>query len=296
MRLGFIGLGKMGRPMTRNLLAAGFAVTIHNRSQGVVAELSKEGATPAGSPRAVAEAADLVFTCLPTPESVEEVYLGADGLIPAARDGQILVDCSTVGPALSRALAAAAAERGAGFLDAPVSGGPAGAEAATLTIMVGGEAEVLERARPALAAMGSNIHHVGPSGSGTVVKLVNQLLVAINMSAVAEATAFGVKAGADPQALLDVLRSSFGGSAMLVRALPLVMERQFAGGTPVDLILKDLGLIHAVGKELDVRLLLGSVAQEAFKEARALGFGEEDMVALIKPVERIAGIEVRRMS
>lgn len=294
MRLGFIGLGKMGRPMTRNLLKAGYQVSIHNRSQGVVEELSREGATRATSPREVATAADLIITCLPTPASVEEVYLGADGLIPAARRGQTLIDCSTVGPALSRRLYAAARERGAGFLDAPVSGGPAGAEAATLTIMVGGDTDVVERAMPVFQALGKNIHHVGSSGAGTVVKLVNQLLVAIHTAAVAEATAFGVKAGADPQALLDVLKSSFGGSAMLARSLPLFMERKFAAGTPVNLILKDLGLIHTVGKELDVRLLLGALAQEVFKEARALGHGDEDMVALIKPVERIAGIEVGR--
>uniref|UniRef100_A0A7C3AN35 Tartronate semialdehyde reductase n=1 Tax=Thermorudis sp. TaxID=1969470 RepID=A0A7C3AN35_9BACT len=137
------------------------------------------------------------------------------------------------------------------------------------------------------------MHHVGPSGAGSVVKLVNQLLVAINMAGVAEAIVFGVKAGADPQVLLDVIKTSFGGSRMLERALPLVMERQFQPGTPVNLILKDLGLIHEVGKELDTRLLLGALAQEVFKEARAAGFGDEDMVALFKPVERLAGVEVR---
>jgi len=296
MRIGFIGIGKMGRPMTRNLLGAGFAVTIHNRSRAVVDQLAGEGARPAAAPAEVAAVADLVFTCLPTPASVEEVYFGADGLIGAARAGQILVDCSTVNPALSRRQYAAARERGAAFLDAPVSGGPAGAEAATLTIMVGGDGEALERARPVLEALGKNIHHVGPAGSGSVVKLVNQLLVAINTSAVAEAAVFGVKAGADPRALLDVLGSSFGGSMMLTRLLPLFMERKFEAGTPVNLILKDLGLIHEVGKALDVRLLLGSIAQELFKEGRALGFGDEDMAALVKPAERIAGVEVRRQS
>lgn len=294
MRLGFIGLGKMGRPMTRNLLRAGFDVTIHNRSRGVVDELSREGAHPATSPAEVAAAADLVITCLPTPASVEEVYLGERGLIGAARTGQVLVDCSTVSPALSRRLYQAARERGAGFLDAPVSGGPAGAEAATLTIMVGGDARDLDRAMPVFQALGKNIHHVGPSGSGSVVKLVNQLLVAINMAGVAEAIVFGVKAGADPQALLDVLKTSFGGSAMLTRALPLFMERKFEAGTPINLILKDLGLIHEVGKELDVRLLLGALAEEVFKEGRALGLGDEDMAALVKPVERLAGVEVVR--
>lgn len=296
MRLGFIGIGKMGRPMTRNLLAAGFAVTIHNRSRAVVEQLAAEGARPAGSPAEVAAAADLVFTCLPTPASVEEVYFGADGLIGAARAGQLLVDCSTVSPELSRRQADAARARGADFLDAPVSGGPAGAESGTLTIMVGGDGAALERAMPAFRALGKNVHHVGPAGSGSVVKLVNQLLVAINTAAVAEAAVFGVKAGADPRALLDVLSTSFGGSAMLARCLPLFMERRFTPGTPVDLILKDLGLIHEVGKALDVRLLLGAIAQEVFKEGRAMGLGDEDMAALVKPAERIAGVEVVRQS
>lgn len=293
MRLGFIGLGKMGRPMTRNLLSAGYEVTVHNRSRGVVEELSREGARPANSPAEVAQAADLVITCLPTPASVEEVYFAEHGLIGAAREGQVLVDCSTVSPALSRRQYAAARDRGAHFLDAPVSGGPAGAESATLTIMVGGDAEAVEKARPVFQALGQNTHHVGAAGAGSVVKLVNQLLVGIHMAAVAEAIVFGVKAGADPQALLDVLSTSFGSSRMLTRSVPMFMERQFEAGTPINLLLKDLGLIHEVGKELDVRLLLGAVAQEVFKEGRALGLGDEDMAALVKPAERIAGVEVR---
>lgn len=294
MHLGFIGLGKMGKPMTRNLLQAGFTVTVHNRSRAVVDLLASEGATPASSSAEVARAADLLFTCLPTAETVEEVFLGSDGVIGAARAGQILIDCSTVTPELSRRIYAAAAEAGASFLDAPVSGGPAGAEEASLTIMVGGDAGVLARARPALQALGPNIHHVGPSGSGTVVKIVNQLLVAINMAAVAEATALGVKAGASPEALLEVIQSSFGGSRMLTRALPLMMDRNFAAATTINILLKDLGLIHEVSQEMNARLLLGAVAQEVFKEGRALGYGDEDIAALIKPAERITGVEVRR--
>jgi 3-hydroxyisobutyrate dehydrogenase-like beta-hydroxyacid dehydrogenase len=296
MKLGFIGLGKMGRPMTGHLLRAGQDVVIHNRSRAVVDELAGQGASPATSPDEVARAADIVFTCLPTPESVEEVYFAESGLIPAVREGQVLVDFSTVSPELSRRQYAAAKERQASFLDAPISGGTAGAENATLTIMVGGDAEALEKARPAFEILGQNIHHVGPSGAGSVVKLVNQLLVAINMAGVAEAIVFGVKAGADPKALHEVLSTSFGGSAMLNRAMPLVMERKFDPGTPVNLILKDVGLIMDVGKELDTRLVLGAIAGEVFKESRALGNGEEDMVALVKAAERLAGIEVRARS
>jgi 3-hydroxyisobutyrate dehydrogenase-like beta-hydroxyacid dehydrogenase len=293
MKLGFIGLGKMGRPMTTHLLHADQHVVIHNRSREVVEDLRHLGAHPSTAPRDVAAAADVVFTCLPTPESVEEVYFNYDGLIPNGREGQVFVDFSTVSPELSRRQYAESKAAGIAFLDAPVSGGTAGAENATLTIMVGGDEEALERVRPYFDIVGQNIHHVGPSGAGSVVKLVNQLLVGINMAGVAEAIVFGVKAGADPKALHDVLSSSFGGSAMLNRAMPMFMERKFEAGTPVNLILKDLGLISEVGKELDTRLLMGSLANEVFKESRALGNGDEDMVALVKAVERIAGVEVK---
>jgi len=293
-RLGFIGLGKMGRPMTENLLKAGFEVTIHNRSQTVVQELARQGATAAGTPDDVAAGSDLVLTCLPTPASVEEVYFGEHGLLGAAREGMTLVDCSTVGPELSRRIYAAAKERGAGFLDAPISGGPAGAQAASLTVMAGGDPETMERARPVFEVLGENIYHVGASGAGSVVKLVNQLLVAIHTAAAAEAVVFGVKAGADAGTLLDVLSTSYASSRMLTRCLPLIIDRQFSGGTPVELILKDLGLIQAVGAGQGTRLLLGSNAEVAFREALALGLGQEDMAALVKPVERVAGLTVRQ--
>ncbi len=292
MNVGFIGLGKMGRPMTLNLLKNGHKVTVHNRSRGVVDELAAQGATPASSPQEVALASEIVLTCLPTPASVEEVYLGERGLIGAARSGQTLVDHSTVGLSLSKRLAAAAAERGAGFLDAPVSGGPLGAQNAALTIMVGGDAAVFEKALPVFQAMGKNIHHLGPAGSGTIVKLVNQLLVCINMAAVVEGVMLGVKAGADLQTLLDVLGTSFGGSAMLTRAIPLFQQRNFEPGTSVNLIIKDQGLIHELAGELGVRLLMGSQAKVIFEEASALGLGEKDMSALVIPQERIAGREV----
>lgn len=294
MKLGFIGLGKMGRPMAGNLLKAGFDLTVHNRSRQVVRDLAALGAHEAHSPQEVAQATEIVLTCLPTPESVEEVYLGPEGLIPAARAGQLLVDHSTVGLATSRWLAEAAAARGAGFLDAPVSGGAAGAQNAALTIMVGGEAEAFQRAMPVFQALGKNIHHIGPAGSGTIVKLVNQLLVCINMAGVVEGMVLGAKAGADPQVVLDVLGSSFGGSAMLARSVPLFLQRRFDPGTPINLILKDQGIIQALAEELGVRLLMGSQAQAIFREARALGLGEQDMAALVQPLERIAGTEVRR--
>lgn len=296
MNVGFIGLGNMGFPMALNLLRAGFAVTVHNRSRGAVQRLAAEGAHPADSAVEVAQQSDLVITCLPTVATVDDVYRGAGGLLSAAREGLILVDCSTVAPGLSRELYHAANERGAHFLDAPISGGPTGAQAATLTIMAGGDADIFAQALPVFRAMGTNIHHVGPSGAGSVVKLVNQHLTSVNTAAVAEAMVLGAKAGADPRVLYDVIKTSFGGSTMFNRTLPLLLARSFNEGAPMRTMLKDLDLVTDLGRELNVRLLLAAEAREIYRESVALGFGDEDIVALVKPLERIAGIEVRTVS
>jgi len=293
VRVAFIGLGKMGRPMATNLLRKGFQLTVHNRSRGVVGEMAAIGAIPATSPEEAARGAEVVLTCLPTPEAVEEVYLGAAGLIPAAQPGQILVDHSTVGPATSRKLHQAAAQRGAHFLDAPISGGVPRAEDGTLTIMVGGDEEVFRRAKPVLDAMGSKVVLVGGPGIGSVVKLTNQLLVGIHTVAALEALVFGVKAGADPRVLLDVIGSSFGASAMFNRTVPMVLERAFGSATDVGILSKDLGLITRLAKELSCRLLMGAVAEQVFDEGVGLGLARNDMVSLVEPLERIAGIRVQ---
>jgi 3-hydroxyisobutyrate dehydrogenase-like beta-hydroxyacid dehydrogenase len=184
--------------------------------------------------------------------------------------------------------------RGAEFLDAPVSGGPAGAQGATLTIMVGGAAASFERAMPLFQAMGKNIRLCGPTGAGTAVKLVNQLLVAINMAGVAEALVFGLKAGADPQTILEVVGTGFGGSRMLERTVPLVLDRNFKAGTAVNLILKDLGLIQGLAGELGAPLPMAARAREVFDNGREAGMGDDDMSGLVRPHERAAGVEIRR--
>lgn len=293
MNVGFIGLGKMGKPMARNLLKKGFPLVIHNRSRGVVDELAREGATAASSPGEVASRSDVVLTCLPTPEAVESVYLGQDGLVSAARRGQILIDHSTVGPGTSRKLHAAAAEKEAAFLDAPISGGVPRAEAGTLTIMVGGEEQPFEHARPVLEAMGEKVVLVGGPGIGSVVKLTNQLLVGIHTAAAVEALVFGVKAGSDPRVLLEVIGTGFGASAMLNRTVPMVIERRFGSATDVGILCKDLSLIGDLAREISTRLLMGAVAEQVFEEGKGLGLGNNDIVSLVQPLERIAGIEVR---
>lgn len=293
MKVGFIGLGKMGKPMAINLLKSGFELRVHNRSRAVVDELAAMGAVPAFSPREVALEADVVLTCLPTPEAVEAVYLGPEGLVPATRPDQILIDHSTVSPTTSRKLFQAVREKGAHFLDAPISGGVPRAEAGTLTIMVGGDEGVFHRAMPVLQAMGDKVVLVGGPGVGSVVKLTNQLLVGIHTAAAVEALVFGAKGGADPRVLLDVIGSSFGASAMFNRTVPMVLARQFGSATDVGILSKDMGLITRLGKELSCRLLMGAVAEQLFDEGVGLGLAHNDMVSLVEPLEKIAGVEVK---
>jgi 3-hydroxyisobutyrate dehydrogenase-like beta-hydroxyacid dehydrogenase len=291
MQVGFIGLGKMGRPMTQRLLAAGHTVHVFSRSRGPVDALAAEGATAADSAAQVAQRAEIIMTALPTPASVGSVYAEMAG---DARQGQIYIDHSTVSPGLNRECAELLAQHGGDFLDAPVSGGPAGAQAGTLTVMTGGDQAVFDRALPVLQAFGKNIRLCGPVGSGQVVKLINQLLVGVHTAAIAEAAVFGARFGADPQVVLDLIGSSFGGSTMMTRNLPRFISRDFSGATPVSLILKDLGLIHDEAKAGGVPLLLGALAEQRFVEANARGMGDQDMAALVKLWEEPAGVKVKK--
>jgi 3-hydroxyisobutyrate dehydrogenase-like beta-hydroxyacid dehydrogenase len=289
IKVGFVGLGKMGRPMAERLLAAGFETLVFNRSRAAVEALAAKGARPAGSATEVAERADVVLTALPTPESVEQVYRE---LFQRSRPGQIYADHSTVSVDQSRRCAALARERGADFLDAPVSGGPAGAQGGTLTVMVGGDQAAFDRALPVFRAFGKNIKLCGPAGAGQVVKLINQLLVGVHTAAIAEAAVLGAKLGADPRVVLEVIGTSFGGSTMMTRNLPRFISRDFGPATSVTLLLKDLGLIHDEAKAANVPLLLGGLAEQRFLEARARGMGENDMAALVRLWEEAAGVTV----
>lgn len=293
MRVGFIGLGKMGRPMATNLLKNGFHVTVHNRSRGVVDDMARLGAAPAASPAEVAAASDIVLTCLPSPEAVEMIHLGAEGLMASGRPGLILIDHSTVSLETSLKLHEAAREKGIDFLDAPISGGVPRAENGSLTIMVGGDPEAFQKAEPVLRALGDRVVQVGKPGAGTVVKLVNQLLVGVHTAVAAEALVFGVKAGADPRALLDVIGTSFGASAMFNRTASLALQGGYDSGTDVRILKKDMALITDLGRHLGARMLLSNLAEQLFGEADALGYGYNDMISLIKPLERIAGVEVK---
>jgi 3-hydroxyisobutyrate dehydrogenase-like beta-hydroxyacid dehydrogenase len=290
-QVAFVGLGKMGRPMAARVQKAGHQVHAFNRSRGPVDELSGMGATPARSAAEAAERAEVILTALPTPDSVASVY---EEMAAAARAGQVYVDCSTVSLDLNRRCAAWLAKRGAQFLDAPVSGGPAGAQAGTLTVMAGGDQAAFDLALPVFRAFGKNIRLCGGVGAGQAVKLVNQLLVGVHTAAIAEAAVLGASLGADPKIVLEVIGTSFGGSTMMTRNLPRFISRDFSAATSVRLLLKDLGIIHAEAKRAQVPLLLGALAEQRFVEACGRGLAEEDMAALVKLWEEPAGVTVDR--
>ena len=279
--VGFVGLGRMGKPMALNLLSAGFSVLVLSRSRPPVEALVEAGGEEAASLADMAERADVVCTCLPDVATSEAVYLGADGLAANAREGQVLIEHSTIAPSLAVRVGEAAAARGAGYLDAPVSGGVERAESGTLTIMAGGDAQHFESARPVLEAMGASLNLVGPVGQGSVAKLTNQLLVGIHTMAACEAFLFGTSAGADGRQLLDVLATSWGASNMLARNGPMLLSGDYGSLAPVRLLAKDLSLVEDAAADLDVPLPLVQRTRALFDEGMARGLGESDISALI---------------
>ncbi len=275
-----VGIGKMGGPIADRLITAGHDVAICNRSENAaVRSLRGKGATVHARASDLAAASDFVLTALPTEDAVRLVYAEMSAVASA---GQIYIDHSTVSPALNRNCAADLAERNAWFLDAPVSGGPAGAEAGTLTVMAGGDEAAFNRALPVLEAFGGKIRLCGPVGAGQAIKLVNQYLVAVHTMAASEASAFAVRLGADLGTVQDVIGTSFGSSAMLLRNLPRYIARDFSPATPVSLIAKDLSIIHAQAADAGVPLLVGGLVEQCYLEAKARGWAGEDMSALVK--------------
>lgn len=291
-RVGFIGLGLMGKPMAHNILKAGFPLTVHNRSRAKVDELANAGATPAEGPAEVARNSDVIITCLPGPADVRSIYLDDDGVLAESEPGSVLIEMSTVDVETHKDIAAAAGERGVDYLDAPISGGTAGAESGTLSIMIGGDAQVLERVRPVLDAMGENIYHCGPLGAGAVVKLANNLMVAINAQGVYEGMVLGVKAGVDPAILYEVVANSSGSSQILKAHVPSILERDFDPGFAIDLMLKDVRLAMDLGDSVGVRMLSTSLAAQSLQEARDAGLGQLSTQAQVQVLEKLAGITI----
>ena len=290
MRIGFIGLGIMGLPMARNLLAAGHELVVHNRSRAAVDALAAEGAIPAASPAEVAQQAGVVLTMLPDGPDVETVVLGEDGVAAGMGEGSLLVDMSSIAPATSQALADALAERGATLLDAPVSGGEPGAIAGTLAFMVGGAEVDLERVRGVLEVMGRSVTHVGPVGAGNIAKLANQAIVAVNIAVLGEAAVLARTAGVDPAAVLDAIRGGLAGSAVLEQKAQKMLEADFAPGFRLDLHIKDLDNTLATGHSSGASLPLTAAVREMMTALTAAGHGREDHSALVTHHERLAGV------
>lgn len=298
MQVGFIGIGVMGRPMVLNLLKAGHHVTIFARhpDKPEVQEVLQAGAKQAPSSRAVAIASDIVITMVPNSMQVEEVVAGEQGILEGARKGLIIIDMSTIAPTMSQKLAKMAAERGVHFLDAPVSGGSQGAVNGTLTIMVGGEREICEQVRPMLEAMGKkeNIFYVGPSGSGEIVKIVNNMLTGAIAAAIAEAFVLGVKTGADVETMARVIGVSTGASWQLSNQFPLrAFNGSFQPGFMTNLLHKDLGLALELAAEYQTPIAMTALTRQMYEMARASGYGRDDYTSLLKVLEKMAGVEVR---
>ncbi len=285
--VGFVGLGTMGREMVLNLLAAGHAVRVHDTRPEAVDELVGRGAIGAASPADAAAGAAIAITMLPDTPQVEEVVYGPAGLLAAPPEGRLIVDMSTISPVAVRRMQADLAAAGIAFLDAPVSGGPVGAKAATLSIMVGGEAEAFRRARPVLAAMGTTITHVGAPGAGQTVKLCNQLVCGINIQAVCEALALGRASGVDLPQLREVLLGGSAASWMLEKLGPAMIEGDDTAGFRIDLMLKDLRLVQEHATALSVPLPGTALVTSQYVDARAHGEGANGNQALFRVYDRM---------
>ncbi len=288
-RIAWIGLGIMGAPMAENLLKAGYPVAGYTLEAHKLDRLAAHGGTPAASVREAVRGADVVVTMLPADREVTAVVLGEDGVLAHARTGALVVDMSSIAPRTSAGLAVEAAARGLRMLDAPVSGGEAGAVEGTLSIMVGGEPADFDEAEPLLRALGTTVVRCGPHGAGQTVKAANQLIVAANIQACAEAVVFLEKSGVDLSAALDVLGGGLAASAVLSRKRDNFLARAYAPGFRIDLHHKDMGIVTAAAREVGAALPLGGLVATLVAAARAQGDGGLDHSALLRGVERLSG-------
>lgn len=294
MKIGFIGLGTMGLPMATNLLKNGYELTVYNRTGAKMKELEEKGAKGAQSPKEVAEKSDVVFTILTADAAVEEVILGEEGIINGVRPGLIVVDSSTISPATSKRVAAALSQKGAEMLDAPVAGSEPHAIEGTLTFMVGGKKEIFEKCNDLFLAMGKNAYYMGENGKGSYMKLANNMMSAINLLSFAEAVTMAAKAGIDPEIFVKVVSGGGARNAAVDGKAAKVFSRDFHPQFMTKLMHKDLGLASDVAKELEVSTPILAIAKELLQIAKAKGFGEEDMSAVIKCYEEWAGVTVEK--
>ncbi len=293
-KIGFIWLGIMGKPMSKNLIKAGYQLVVFNRSKAAVDELVAAGAEAAEGPKALAERVDLIITMLPNSPQVKEVVLGEGGVIEGAKKGAVVIDMSSIAPLVSREIAAKLNEKGIEMLDAPVSGGEPKAIDGTLSVMVGGKKEVFEKCFPVMKAMAGSVVLTGEIGAGNVTKLANQVIVALNLAAMSEALVLATKAGVSPELVYQAIRGGLAGSAVLDAKAPLVMDRKFNPGFKINLHIKDLQNVLDTSHELGVPLPLTAAVMEIMQTLKVDGKGDNDHGALIQYYEKGANIEVKR--
>jgi 2-hydroxy-3-oxopropionate reductase len=291
-KVGFIGLGIMGRPMAANLIKAGHELVVHDHNRSAAEALSADGADWADDPSAVAERAGVVITMLPDSPHVAEVVDGERGILRAAEQGTLIVDMSTISPTVTLELAAAARAQGVGMVDAPVSGGDVGAQQGTLSIMAGGSDEDFRRAEPLFQALGKTVVHVGDIGAGQVVKACNQVVVALTIEAVSEALVLGSKAGVEPARILDVLSGGLAGNKVMEVRRDNFLEHDFAPGFRIDLHHKDLGIALAAGRDYGVALPVTALVDQMLQALRVRGQGAQDHSALLSVIEDWAKHEI----
>lgn len=287
-RIGFIGLGLMGKPMARNLLKAGFGVTVFNRSRPVIDALVEEGALPAASPREVAKNSDIVLTMLPDTPDVEAVILGREGVIEGTHEGLLVIDMSTISPLATQQIAAELALHAVHMLDAPVSGGDVGATAGTLSIMVGGNKEDFERAHPVFSVLGKTLTYCGPTGAGQTVKAANQVVVALIIAAVSEGLVLGSKAGVQPEILLQVLGGGLAQNRVMELRGPTMIQHSFEPGGKAQFHRKDLGIALQLARAYDVSLPLTALVDQLFTTLVANKQGNLDHSALLTVLETLS--------
>ena len=294
-KIGFIGLGIMGKPMAKNLVKAGYDLVVYDIAAAAVKELGETGAQAAASVAEVAQAAGIIFTMLPNSPHVKEVVLGAGGILENAKDGTIIVDMSSISPIVSREIAAACGEKGVTLLDAPVSGGEPKAIDGTLAIMAGGDEAAFKKVEEILLKMGSSAVLVGEVGSGNVTKLANQVIVALNIAAMSEAMVLATKNGVDPEKVYNAIRGGLAGSTVLDAKMPMVLSGNFDPGFRIELHIKDLqnalDCAHAVNSPIP----LTAEVMEIMQALKAAGMEKNDHDAVIRHYEKLAGVEVRRV-
>ena len=297
MKIGFIGIGVMGSRMAKRLLHANYNVIVYNRTPEKAKDLVSVGAVLASDIVSLAKESDILFSCLSMPADVESVYLGEDGVLNHAKPNTICVDFTTVGPDTSRLVFKKAVESKIHFLDAPVSGGPEGAEEGSLTIMVGGERQAFEKVEAILDVLGSFIQYLGETGSGSVAKLMNQYLVAVHSIAASEVMVTGTALGLKSEQLYNILKVSYGDSRMLRRHMDhFVLDRNFEPGGAVKYVHKDVKLANQLLAEAGIHEFTGQLAEKSFFNAMEKGLAGLDMSAVIQPLEKLCKVEVRKES